>query len=427
VCKLGSCEPAAAWAVAIDEHAVDAVASVAVGPLSGLVFAVGGAKTPSVAGCFYRQLSPFDGGTVTAKTSRGRGTCQLYDVRPWFDGRDEQSFGAGVVAGNVLIDGVALGSTDLRNGDALITFWQLNGVVSGRVAGGDGPQRTKAVIPDPLSDNLFLVGEFSQAIDFDQVIDAEGGQDVFVARIDRFINFFGVYGIGAEGDETFAAATTSVSGDVLILGKTTSPVLALGVSVPIEVGPGGFLTARTQEGSGIWGFGWGDTTTEPHGLAEREGVIAMVGAFRGSLTLAEEHTAPDGATGGYVAKVASNGTLVWSLAFSAPDAVVIARAVALDDDGNILVVGELEGAVDFGGGEIVSQGDGPNLFIASFDTNGVHRFSQRFGTGDALALAITPIDDEFIVSGEFTGSLDFGHGVLESKNGSDGFVARVHP
>ena len=66
----------------------------------------------------------------------------------------------------------------------------------------------------------------------------------------------------------------------------------------------------------------------------------------------------------------------WSQSFG--DSLVDeGAAVAVDASGNVLVTGFFSGTVDFGGGSLVSAG-GREIFLAKYDGNGAHVWSQRF-------------------------------------------------
>jgi hypothetical protein len=132
-----------------------------------------------------------------------------------------------------------------------------------------------------------------------------------------------------------------------------------------------------------------------------------------------------------LAKLDSEGTKIWTKTFFSPcgaqptDSTAIA-GVGLDRDGNIYLAGDLtsqSGPVDFGGGALTSAG-GSDIFLASFDASGQHRWSKRFGAGEdqhASALAVSP--EGFVaIAGSLEGGADFGGGVVTSAGKSDALV-----
>lgn len=102
-----------------------------------------------------------------------------------------------------------------------------------------------------------------------------------------------------------------------------------------------------------------------------------------------------------------------------------ARSVAFDPSGNAIIVGYMEGAVDFGGGPLVAVG-GFDAFIAKFDVLGGHLWSKRFGDGSLQQIFSVDTDaaGNIAVLGIFQGSIDLGGGVFVSAGDWDVFLAK---
>jgi hypothetical protein len=79
--------------------------------------------------------------------------------------------------------------------------------------------------------------------------------------------------------------------------------------------------------------------------------------------------------------------------------------------------------VDFGGGPLTAQGT--DVGVAKFNPNGGHTWSKKFGDGsyqDAQSVVVDSLD-RVLVTGQFQGSVNFGGGAL-TANGTDAYVAR---
>ncbi|WP_232379500.1 hypothetical protein [Polyangium fumosum] len=90
----------------------------------------------------------------------------------------------------------------------------------------------------------------------------------------------------------------------------------------------------------------------------------------------------------YVAKVGADGNMQWAKTFSAD--VALARGVTVSSAGQITVVGEYSGSINFGGDALQSQD--LDIFIATFDGAGAHVWSKRFGTTSAQSAQDVDVD-----------------------------------
>ena len=90
--------------------------------------------------------------------------------------------------------------------------------------------------------------------------------------------------------------------------------------------------------------------------------------------------------------------------------------------------GGFTGTMDFGGGAFTSAGN-DDIFVAKFDTNGNHLWSQRFGDSRPQSGRSLVVDGsgKMIVAGAFFGTVDFGGGPLTSAGDRDIFVVKFDP
>ena len=57
----------------------------------------------------------------------------------------------------------------------------------------------------------------------------------------------------------------------------------------------------------------------------------------------------------------------------------IAYGVALDGSGNVVIVGQFQNTVDFGGGALTSAGD-RDIFVAKYSPSGAYLWARRYGS-----------------------------------------------
>ncbi len=157
------------------------------------------------------------------------------------------------------------------------------------------------------------------------------------------------------------------------------------------------------------------------------GNVILVGEYTATFNVAGGALLSyGGMTDGFIAKVSSAGTHLWSRGFGDGQAQR-AYAVSLDTAGNVYVTGEMGGGSDFGGGTIVAKGKA-DVFVVKLDPNGGQIWAKRFGdSGEnqyGFGIATVPGGD-VVVAGEMRGGMDFPGGALTSAGGSDVFVARL--
>jgi hypothetical protein len=152
-----------------------------------------------------------------------------------------------------------------------------------------------------------------------------------------------------------------------------------------------------------------------------DGGYAIAGVVDGALS-------PDalGVTAGtiYVAKLNGAGTKQWEKKY--PSDAGAARGIAADPAGNIIVVGEFEGTVNFDGTNNVNSADATaDIFILKLDSAGNHVWSKVFGDTKAqvaLEVAADSNGNIFITGYADTDPFNLG-GATFDPNNLDVFVA----
>ena len=124
----------------------------------------------------------------------------------------------------------------------------------------------------------------------------------------------------------------------------------------------------------------------------------------------------------FVATFDADGNHIWSRRFGDVSCCQVGSSVAADGVGDVVVTGNFAGTVDFGGGSLTSAG-GSDIFVAKLDAGGSHMWSKRFGAGAGVSVATDGLGD-VVIAGEFGGTVDFGGGPLTSAGISDIFVAK---
>ncbi|WP_437673201.1 hypothetical protein [Sorangium sp. So ce131] len=103
-------------------------------------------------------------------------------------------------------------------------------------------------------------------------------------------------------------------------------------------------------------------------------------------------------------------------------------AVAVDEGGNVILALGGQGTVDFGGDPLASSG-GEDIFLAKMDLFGAHLWSKRFGDPETQypgKIAVNP-SSQIVLVGTVEGTVDFGDGPRTSAGNSDLAIAVFAP
>jgi hypothetical protein len=143
---------------------------------------------------------------------------------------------------------------------------------------------------------------------------------------------------------------------------------------------------------------------------DASGNVLLTGYFTGTVDFGSG-TGLIGAGGReiFLAKyTTASGAYVWAQRFGSTSGDE-GHAVAVDASGNVFFTGFFNLTVNFGGANLVGAG-GTDIFLAKYNSAGVHQWSQRFGStdfeeGDGLALDTS---GNVLLTGLFFGTLNLG-------------------
>jgi hypothetical protein len=134
---------------------------------------------------------------------------------------------------------------------------------------------------------------------------------------------------------------------------------------------------------------------------------------------------------GFVGKIGPDGQWVWVTQVGGPvtTATVVHDIVALPD-GSAVVTGYFQGSADFGGGLVLVAAGTSDTFIAKISASGGWLWANRAGgagvpsAGYAIDVLL---DGSVIVAGDFQGTVTFGGTTLTGNADLDLFVAKASP
>jgi uncharacterized protein (AIM24 family) len=347
-------------------------------------------------------------------------------------------------AGNVLVTGSFYGDLDFGGGslhgaggeDVFIAKLDVNGGHVWSKSFGDAADQLAASIAVDGSDNVILAGSFNGTIEFGGgPLSSAGGADVFLAKLDASGGHVWSRRFGDTADQHAACVAVDGAANVFLTGDYNGTV-DFGSGSLQSAGAGDVFVTKLDENAGPgWSKSFGDAQSGDvqiqiaRGVAtDAAGNVVVTGEFAGTVDFGKGPIQSAGGGDVFVVKLDADGGPVWSKHFG-DAADQHAAGVALDGASNVLLAGSFNGALDFGDGPIQSAGGG-DIFAGKLDSGGVSQWGKRFGDAKSQSARgiATDAAGKMLVIGSFAGSVDFGEGVsLSSAGGTDVFVAAFGP
>lgn len=163
--------------------------------------------------------------------------------------------------------------------------------------------------------------------------------------------------------------------------------------------------------------------------SDRLNNVIVVGTLAGTADVDPSAGTLNLAAGGFVAKYAADGSLIWGRQF--PGTII--TKVATDGENSVYLVGSFSGTADFDprkGVHNLTSAGGTDAFICKLSTNGNLLLAESFGgKGDdaAAAVAVNSTGQMFI-GGTFKARANFdpnGTFTIGNSGGTDGFIVAL--
>jgi Beta-propeller repeat len=296
------------------------------------------------------------------------------------------------------------------------------------IRAGDANAQDGSGIAVDASGNVLVTGSFSGTMTFGgAILTSAGADDAFVAKLDALGNPLWSKRFGDLNEQIGAGIAADASGDALVTG-TFAGVTSFGGSLLASAGLGDvFVVKLDAAGNHVWSKRFGDAGEQDGNsvAVDAVGNVLVTGFFFGAMNFGGGPLVSAGQNDIFVVKLDDAGNHLWSKRFGDAGAQSGA-SIAVDAAGNVLVTGSLSGTVDFGGGPLVSAGQN-DIFVVKLDAAGNHLWSRRFGDGGAQGGAGIAADGlgNVLVTGAFSGTANFGGGPLASAGGGDVFVVKL--
>lgn len=248
-----------------------------------------------------------------------------------------------------------------------------------------------------------------------------GGTDIFVAELDAgtmipgLLRSFG--GTGNDAGLLIAASDTRIA----LVGNADTSFVFNGTSIAA----GYFAASLDRAGTPLWVVGFGKPTDHVSGVAlGPDDTVIVAGDFTDQMTFGTAFVSA-GQSDVFVVKLDANGGSVWGKQFGGAGNDTC-WGLDVDGAGVVALTGDFTGSITFGG-DVLSGSADSDAFVAILTAAGDPAASAAFGAVGPQSGRAVRLDGagNLFVAGQFGGSIDFGHGVLESEGIEDLFLAKL--
>ena len=297
-------------------------------------------------------------------------------------------------------------------------------------AGGAADDRGIAVVADSTG-AIFLTGDFRDELRLGKAtLTSAGGSDVFVAKIDANSTIAWAVSGGGAGDDGPLTLALGPDGGVWVTGEYTDDSATFGGAVlpaPSLFGTNGFVTKVASDGRFAWaqGLGGGSFASIGGVTTDAQGRGYVAGVFGGQASLGSKTLDSNGRDQGVVAQLAADGGVLWAVVTEGSGHGRL-WAITGDGRGALLVAGEFSSQFTWGQSTLQSAGNF-DLFVAKISASGDKLWAV--GAGGTFDEEVWDLTSDGagagVVVGHFMDRAHFGSTTLESRGGTDFYVAKV--
>lgn len=305
--------------------------------------------------------------------------------------------------------------------------------------GDTNDQQGLAVAVDSMG-NTVVTGGFMGTINFGgSNLTADGESDVFVAKFDPAGNHLWSKQFGNSLSQRGRGIACDSADNILVTGHFVGSINFGGpaLNAPVNDTNNLFVAKLDPVGNHLWSQSYGNAASQVgYAVAvDPADNVLVAGRMQGVINFGGNTLTASGADDdALVLKLSPGGTPMWGGRFGAAGDQY-AHGVAGDAAGNILLTGKFNGVVNFGNGNLTSNGwpanTSPDLFFAVFGANGSPTCAFDAGNSGAesgRAVAVGP-DGNAYVTGSFDSTIGFNMGAisLSSAGSNDVFIAKIGP
>ena len=233
---------------------------------------------------------------------------------------------------------------------------------------------------------------------------------------------------GVSGLDTDVAGVAIDSSDNIYITGTSQGANLFGKNVTSGTTDDIFVAKLNSSGVVQWVYAAGGTGRDRGRkiALDSSGNIYVTGYYWSTVDFGGGNVTSNGYWDAFLLKLNSSGTFQWVKSYGST-LNDLGRDVAIDSNDNIYMLGNYRGTVDFGGGDENGAVNG-DIFLVKFNSSGVFQWVYTAGASaadDSRALALDSNDNPYI-TGSFSGTVDFGGGNITAANTDDLFILKLN-
>ncbi|MDI1437346.1 hypothetical protein [Polyangium sorediatum] len=364
---------------------------------------------------------------VAGLDSQGRTRFGVRFDHALLEGPKSMAVGAG---GHVFVGGRLLGTTDFgagpvgSSGDAFVLALTSEGKAAWARTFSATLRASVTSLAVDHKGNVVLAGVFSGTM----VLGANalsGAGNVFLVRLDPQGNITWSKGFPGMNPQYVRAVAVDREGHVVITGSFYDTIDLGDVRLESAGDTDVFVAKFTEAGTLLQGLRWGGPRhdTAPDLALDGEGNVFVTGVFRGDLGFRDAALSATEASL-YLAKLDPQGRTLFARGFRGS---AYSPLLAVDASGEVRLGGGFQGTLHLGDAPLEASGD--DVFLAKLASDGTTLWRHGYGDDEfqaASSLAVDPQGNTLVI-GSFRGTLDFGGGPLVGHEPSDAFLAKLSP
>lgn len=234
----------------------------------------------------------------------------------------------------------------------------------------------------------------------------------------------------ADNAFPLSIANDQSGGAVLVAGYFTGTVNFGGITKTSAGATNDIFVAKygNAGGAATWVNTVGSTGSDQANsvAVDASGNVFVTGFFSGTVNFGGGNVTAPTSQAGFLVKYTNAGTWVWQKVWGGFSS---GNAIAVDGTGNLGVTGYFSGSNDFGCGVIASQGSS-DVMVLKYDTSGNCLWSKDYGGASSIdiGLAVRWLSTGDMIAGGYflSSSANFGTGVMTNQGGRDAWLARYN-